>query len=60
MHRVSKTLGKKHPFEVYLGGGNLPGYFQKDPIIAADETFGKYFDASLVRGPVAGDYFIRG
>ncbi len=52
--QVSKTLGKKHPFEMYLGGENLTNYFQNDAIIAADQPFSPYFDASLVWGPVSG------
>jgi hypothetical protein len=58
--QVSKTLGKKHPFELYFGGENLSNYFQKDPIIAADHPFSKYFDASLVWGPVSGRLFYAG
>src|SRR6187401_2310811 len=58
--QVSKTLGKKHPFELYLGGENLSDYFQKDPIIAADQPFSTYFDAALVWGPVTGRLFYAG
>jgi len=58
--QVSKTLGKKQPFEIYLGGENLSNYFQKDPIIAADQPFSQYFDASLVWGPVSGRLFYTG
>ncbi len=58
--QVSKMLGKEHQFEVYLGGENLSNYFQKDPIIAADEPFGNYFDAALVWGPVTGRLFYTG
>jgi outer membrane receptor for ferrienterochelin and colicins len=58
--QVSKTLGKKHPFELYLGGENLSDYFQKDPIIAADQPFSNYFDAALVWGPVTGRLFYTG
>jgi outer membrane receptor for ferrienterochelin and colicin len=58
--QVSKTLGKKHPFELYLGGENLSDYFQKDPIIAADEPFGNYFDASMVWGPITGRLIYAG
>ena len=58
--QVSKTLGKKHPFELYFGGENLSNYFQKDPIIAADQPFSQYFDASLVWGPVSGRLFYTG
>jgi hypothetical protein len=40
--------------EVYLGSENLTGYQQDRPIIAADDPFGDYFDASLVYAPVFG------
>jgi len=52
--QVSKVVGKKHPVEIYIGGENLANYFQKDAIIAADQPFSNYFDASLVWGPVSG------
>jgi outer membrane receptor for ferrienterochelin and colicin len=58
--QVSKSLGKKHSFEVYLGGENLSDYFQKDPIIAADQPFSSYFDAALVWGPVSGRLIYTG
>ena len=58
--QVSKSLGKKHPFELYLGGENLSDYFQKGPIIAADQPFSTYFDAALVWGPVTGRLFYTG
>ncbi len=58
--QLSKTFGKKHPFEVYFGGENLGNYFQKDVIIAADQPFSPYFDASLVWGPVSGRVFYAG
>ncbi len=58
--QVSKTVGKKHPFEVYIGGENLTNYFQKNVIIAADQPFSNYFDASLVWGPVSGRLFYFG
>ncbi len=41
-------------WDVYLGGENLTNYKQDDPIIAADDPFGKYFDSSLVWGPLMG------
>jgi outer membrane receptor for ferrienterochelin and colicins len=58
--QVSKTFGKKHPFEMYIGGENLSNYFQKDPIIAADQPFSNYFDAALVWGPVSGRLIYTG
>jgi outer membrane receptor for ferrienterochelin and colicins len=41
-------------FEVYLGGENLLNFKQPNPIINANEPFGKYFDAGQVWGPVVG------
>jgi outer membrane receptor for ferrienterochelin and colicins len=58
--QVSKIIGKKHPFEIYIGGENLSNYFQKDVIIAADQPFSNYFDASLVWGPVSGRLLYTG
>ena len=58
--QVSKTVGKKHPIDLYIGGENLGNYFQKDVIVAADQPFGPYFDASLVWGPVSGSLFYTG
>jgi len=58
--QVSKTLGKKYPFEIYLGGENLSNYFQKNVIIAADQPFSNYFDAALVWGPVSGRLIYTG
>jgi hypothetical protein len=52
--QISKTMGKKHPFDMYVGGENLTNFFQKHPIIAADQPFGPHFDASMVWGPVNG------
>jgi len=52
--QVSKTFGKKKLFDVYVGAENLTNYFQKNLIIAHDDPFGPYFDASMVWGPVSG------
>ncbi|MEN8226425.1 MAG: TonB-dependent receptor, partial [Bacteroidota bacterium] len=41
-------------WSIYIGGENLTNYRQKDPIIAADQPFGEYFDSSLIWGPVSG------
>ncbi|RYZ75334.1 MAG: TonB-dependent receptor, partial [Proteobacteria bacterium] len=37
--QVSKTVGKKHPMDFYIGAENLGNFFQKDVIIAADAPF---------------------
>jgi hypothetical protein len=52
--QVSRSFGKTKAFELYAGGENLTNYFQKNVIISADQPFGKYFDASMVWGPVSG------
>ena len=61
MHaQISKTVGKKYPFEFYVGAENLTNYFQKNVILAADQPFSQYFDASMVWGPVSGRMFYAG
>ncbi len=52
--QVSKTVGKKFPVDVYVGGENLSNYFQKNAILAASQPFSEYFDASLIWGPISG------
>ena len=58
--QVSKTLGKKHPLDIYMGVENLANFFQQDVIVAADQPFNPYFDASMVWGPVNGRMFYGG
>jgi len=41
-------------WDLYLGGENLANYKQHNPIIASDDPFGPYFDASNVWGPISG------
>jgi outer membrane receptor protein involved in Fe transport len=41
-------------WELYIGGENMLNYRQKDPIIAADQPFGEYFDASVIYMPITG------
>jgi len=41
-------------FELYLGGENLGNYRQTNPIIASEDPFGKYFDSSIIWGPITG------
>lgn len=42
-------------WEVYLGGENLTGFRQSNPIVAANDPFGVRFDAgSQVWGPITG------
>ncbi len=58
--QISKTVGKKHPMDFYIGGENLTNYFQKNVIVAANQPFSQHFDASLVWGPVTGRMFYTG
>lgn len=50
--QITKVWGES--WEVYIGGENLLNYRQEDPIIAANDPFGKYFDSSLIWGPIFG------
>ena len=58
--QISKTIGKKHPMDFYLGGENLTGFIQEEVIIAPDRPFGATFDSSLVWGPVTGRMIYAG
>ncbi len=58
--QVSKSIGKKFPVDIYLGGENLTNFYQNRVIIAPDQPFGSYFDASMVWGPVSGRMFYAG
>jgi outer membrane receptor for ferrienterochelin and colicin len=58
--QVSKTIGKKYPVDIYVGAENLTNFFQQHVILASDQPFGNYFDASLVWGPVSGRMFYTG
>ncbi len=49
--QVSRAFPK---FEVYLGGENLTGFKQANPISHANDPFGRNFDAGQVWGPVTG------
>lgn len=48
--QISKNFNKK--IRVYLGGENLTGYMQKNPIIDAKNPFGNYFDGGMIYAPV--------
>ena len=56
--QTTKVFSSK--FELYLGGENLLNVRQKNPIIAADNPFGRNFDASLVYAPVFGRFLYSG
>lgn len=47
-------------FDIYFGAENLTNYKQKNPIIASEDPFGDYFDASMIWGPIDGTKFYIG
>lgn len=47
-------------FSVYVGGENLTGYTQKNPILQADMPWSSGFEPTLVWGPVHGAMFYAG
>ncbi|HEX8357668.1 MAG TPA: TonB-dependent receptor, partial [Segetibacter sp.] len=58
--QVSKTIGKKLPFDLYIGAENLTNFIQPNAIIAADKPFSPYFDAAQVWGPISGRMLYAG
>jgi len=58
--QISKIIGNKNPLEIYAGCENITNDFQKEAIIAADDPFGNYFDASMIWGSVTGRMFYAG
>ncbi len=49
--QITKSLGL---LEFYLGAENIFNFRQMNPIIAFDQPFSKYFDSSIIWGPVMG------
>ena len=48
-------------WEIYLGGENLTGFRQQNPIVAPNDPFGPGFDAgSQVWGPITGQMVYAG
>lgn len=41
-------------WSVYIGGENLTGYRQQDPIVGASNPWGNEFDATMIYGPLHG------
>jgi outer membrane receptor for ferrienterochelin and colicin/copper chaperone CopZ len=58
--QVTKTVGNKFPVDIYLGCENISNYYQQHVIVAPQDPFGPYFDASMVWGPVSGRMFYGG
>ncbi|MBL4654729.1 MAG: TonB-dependent receptor, partial [Bacteroidia bacterium] len=56
----SKITRSYNHWDFYLGGENLLNFKQPNPILAYDDPFGQYFDASMVWGPIAGRLIYAG
>lgn len=54
------TKIKASELNIYLGVENLLNYKQSNPIVAADAPYSKYFDASMVWGPIYGRMLYAG
>lgn len=54
------TKVKRFDFNIYLGVENLMNYKQTSPIVASDLPNSRYFDASMVWGPVYGRMLYMG
>jgi outer membrane receptor for ferrienterochelin and colicin len=50
--QVTKVFSKK--FEIYLGGENLTGVTQPNPVLGAADPFGPNFDTTIVYAPILG------
>lgn len=54
------TKFKKSELHIYLGGENIGNFRQRNPILAANDPYGKYFDAGMVWGPIYGRMLYAG
>lgn len=55
--QITKYFSK---FEIYVGGENLTGFMQENPIISPSDPYSPFFDASMVWGPITGRKFYAG
>src|SRR5690606_40450086 len=55
--QITRTFPK---WDIYLGGENLTGFRQMNPIVDAQNPFGPNFDAGMAWGPVTGRMFYAG
>jgi hypothetical protein len=59
--QITYVVKIKHAdFNIYLGVENALDYKQPNPIVASDAPFSKYFDASMVWGPIYGRMLYTG
>ncbi|MFN0276019.1 MAG: TonB-dependent receptor domain-containing protein [Chitinophagales bacterium] len=57
---LAQVTKKWEHFELYVGSENLGNFTQHDPIIAADDPFGPYFDAGVIYAPIMERKFYAG
>jgi len=50
--QVTRVFTKQ--FEMYIGGENIIGYKQDNPILASDDPFGANFDSTIIHAPIQG------
>ena len=55
--QITKTF---NDFDIYICCENITGFTQENPIIAYDDPFSQYFDASLIWGPITKQHFYLG
>jgi outer membrane receptor for ferrienterochelin and colicin len=55
--QVTKAFKK---YDVYVGCENVLNYMQPNPIVASDNPFSVYYDASMIWGPVMGRIIYAG
>ena len=58
--QVNKRIAGDKGFDLYAGVENIGNFVQKNPIIAANDPFGNYFDASMIWGPINGSMVYAG
>ncbi|OIQ36406.1 MAG: TonB-dependent receptor [Bacteroidetes bacterium MedPE-SWsnd-G1] len=56
--QITKIFSPK--FEMYIGGENITGTTQDNPIIASENPFNPYFDSTMVYAPINGANFYTG
>jgi len=56
--QVSKDMGTR--WSAYVGAENITNFRLDNPIVAANQPFGPYFDSSMVWGPVFGRMWYGG
>lgn len=59
MLNAQLTRNFRH-WSVYIGGENLTGYRQKNPVIGASDPWGPDFDATMVHAPLHGAMIYAG